>query len=72
MEGNTEPKGATGYEKWHRCEKLLFGLPHLAGQRRLMDEAKSIEKNYGVVVNPVKNELVTFNEQDMIIVLSAH
>ena len=39
---------------------------------RLMDEAKSIEKNYGVVVNPVKNELVTFNEQDMIIVISAH
>ena len=39
---------------------------------RLMNEAKSIEKNYGVVVNPVKNELVTFNEQDMIIVLSAH
>ena len=37
-----------------------------------MDYAKSIEKNYGVVVNPVKNELVTFNEQDMIIVLSAH
>ena len=39
---------------------------------RLMKEAKSIEKNYGVVVNPVKNEKVIFNEKDMIIVISAH
>ena len=39
---------------------------------RLMDEAKSIEKNYGVVINPVKNKRVTFNEKDMIIVISAH
>jgi len=39
---------------------------------RLMDEAKSKEKNYGVVINPVKNKRVTFNEKDMIIVISAH
>jgi hypothetical protein len=37
-----------------------------------MDEAKSIEKNYGVVINPVKNKRVPFNEKDMIIVISAH
>jgi len=39
---------------------------------RLMDEAKSIEKNYGVVINPVKNKRVTFNEKNIIIVISAH
>ena len=39
---------------------------------RLMKHAKSIEKNYGVVINPIKKKKLTFNEQDMIIVIAAH
>jgi voltage-gated potassium channel Kch len=37
---------------------------------RLRTHIDELDKNYGVVVNPVKSALVTFSEQDQIIVLA--
>jgi voltage-gated potassium channel Kch len=37
---------------------------------RIVEKAHSVEDNYGIFINPLKNEKVTFNEEDKIIVLA--
>jgi Trk K+ transport system NAD-binding subunit len=38
---------------------------------RLMDNFQDVDKNFGIVLNPDKRELVSFSKSDLIIVLSA-
>ncbi len=37
---------------------------------RLMDNFQDVDKNYGIVLNPDKRELISFSKSDLIIVLS--
>ncbi len=53
----------TVVEAARRRGEVAFGY-------RLMAEASDADKSYGVVVNPVKSETVTFTERDRVIVMA--
>jgi hypothetical protein len=50
--------------------KAAFEVGQTALGYKLKRHEFNKEKNFGIVINPVKNELVTFDDDDLIIVFA--